>query len=81
MREPIDIDFRAAYEKLAALPQKPPKGPITSEQEWILWEMWQRVNAKTVAESLHMGYDTAKRHYDRLQAQGGPEGERPEWMA
>jgi hypothetical protein len=43
--------------------------------------MWPRVNVKTVSEALRMGYDTAKRHYERLEAQGGPKGPKPEWMA
>lgn len=81
MREVVELDLREVYAKLQALPPKVSKAPISNEQEWILWEMWPRVNVKTVSEAIHMSYDTAKRHYERLQEQGGPKGPRPEWMA
>ena len=84
MREPIVMDVRSIWKAMDATPDKNPNytrgRKLTNEEQWLLWEMWPRKTQRVIGKYLKMCGDTAKRYYEDLQAQGGPEGERPEWM-
>lgn len=83
MREPVTIDLRGLYEQLAAMPDKrvgPHFHPWTSDEEWILWEMWERKKQPDTAKALKRCAGVCRARYEELKKQGGPQGKRPEWM-
>ncbi|MEN6296858.1 MAG: hypothetical protein ABFC92_02780 [Rectinema sp.] len=75
-------DYKTLWQELSSSPDKGRRyaNPLTNEEEWMLWLMWPRKSQKVISRALHMCSDTAKMHHDRLVAQNGPKGKRPEWM-
>lgn len=83
MREEVTIDLRNMWAKLEKLPEKTcyQRGRVlTNDEEWMVWLMYPRKRQKLLAKEMSMGSDTLRTFYEGLKAQGGPKGERPEWM-
>lgn len=83
MREPVELDIRGIWAELSARPNKAQSGGyrvFTNEEEWIIWLQFPRIPQKTLSRALHTATDKLVLEYKRLKDQGGPKGERPEWM-
>lgn len=83
MREPVELDVRRIWAELSARPDKAQSGGyrvFTNEEEWIIWLQYKRIPQKALGRALHTATDKLALEYKRMKEQGGPKGQRPEWM-
>ncbi len=83
MRDVVTIDLRGLYEKRITEPNKSAGGTrriMTNEEEWYIWTLYDHLIQKQIANDLKCGKDRIPEEYKRLKAQGGPKGEKPEWI-
>lgn len=83
MREPIELDIRGIWDTLQAMPQKKYGGMpriYSNEEQWLIWLQHKRIPQKELARQLRSSTDRLAVEYKRMKEQGGPKGQRPEWM-
>lgn len=73
------IDLRLVYERLKSSKDSQRK-QLSPDEEWILWEFWEKKSQKLIAKELGPTQKTLRKKYLQLKEQGGPKGTKPIWM-
>lgn len=76
-------DFAALFAKRLSEPGKQASGQrvvLSNEQEWYLWSLKDHCTQRQLAKDMKICRDKIHDNTKRLVEQGGPKGERPDWV-